>query len=156
MMSFLAHFIISKAIFGGLSNVPPRSFLPCFPMTPRSKNMLKHEIFLDLMPITSPMYFLVSSNIISNTFNPQHLDVPYCTKSEISYANLCSWCFECPFLTSLLLFVVILLFLVDILIFLLFLTFHHPCCCLLTIYFYTQIITHNKMYHYWIIVIPHY
>jgi hypothetical protein len=32
------------------------------------------EIFSTLVPTMSPTYFLVSSNNISNAFNPKHLD----------------------------------------------------------------------------------
>ncbi len=58
----------------------PMSFL-CFPM------ILGLFIF-NLKPTTSPMYFSMSSNIISNAFNLQFFDASYCLKKKKFMFNL--------------------------------------------------------------------
>jgi hypothetical protein len=88
---------------------------------------------LNLVPTTSPMYFLVplvSFDIISNTLNPQHLGTTYCLKRKFSCPNLVFLVFLACLFYTMLSFVVSLSFFVGIWVFLLFSIFCHHSHCL--------------------------
>ncbi len=73
-MSFLMFFIIFKTIFWGPFQCPPMSIL-YFLMF--KYIYMKYEIFLALVPTTSFMCFLVSSNIIYPTFPTFNVLMPF-------------------------------------------------------------------------------
>ncbi len=131
-MSFLVPFVVFLKI--GPFQCHPiffiQCFLPCFP----TNLCLKYKIFLTLMPLTSPMYFLmplVSFDIIWKAFNPQPFAGPPLPKKKFFMLNLVPLVFLiCLFDTHVKLFVVLLSFLIENFIYLLFVIFHHPWCCL--------------------------
>ncbi len=92
--NFLKTFLISVHVF------------PMLPYHPWFKIYTKCKIFSTLVLTMSLIYFLVFSNIISNTINPQHFSAFYFSK--INWIMFNFGVFNVFFLTPLLLFVVIL------------------------------------------------
>jgi hypothetical protein len=103
MIYFLMPLTISKAIFLGLSNVPQCLSYHAFQHSLVQKYIYNTKIFNPSAHNVPYFTFLVSLNIVFNTFTPSCLDVFYCLKKKKIMSNLVPMVFSTCFFNTLLL-----------------------------------------------------